>query len=259
MAIEPMPGRGRIYSVFSTKGGCGRTTVATNLAFALHADGARRVCLLDLDLGFGDVATTLRLDTDNTLAGVLGLLEPHTAELRTPIRPGLDAVLAPVGPGDAERISTEQVAAVLDQLVDEYDAIVVDTPARFTGAVLAALDRSTQHILLTTPERPALLNLRRTLDAMDLLGYPKSARTVVFNRSDSRVGITVADVERMLRAAVSVHIPSSRDVPTSINHGVPLVAAATKHPVSLAVRQLAELSLRSPPRAGTPTDPIANA
>jgi pilus assembly protein CpaE len=258
MAIAPIPAHGRIYSVFSTKGGCGRTTVATNLAFALHADGARRVCLLDLDLGFGDVATALRLDPDHTLAGVLRMIEPHTAKLRTSIRPGLDAILAPVGPGDAERISAEQVTAVLDQLVDEYDAIVVDTPARFTGPVLAALDCSTQHILLTTPERPALLNLRRTLDSMDLLRYPLAARTIVFNRSDSRVGITVADVERILRATVAVHIPSSRDVPTSINHGVPLVAAAAKHPVSLAVRQLAELSLHSPPRAGAPTDPIAN-
>jgi pilus assembly protein CpaE len=251
MANEPMPVPGRVYSVFSTKGGCGKTTVATNLAYALHGSGARRVCLLDLDLGYGDVATTLQLATRRTLAEALA--EP-AAELSTTIQPGLDAILAPVEPGQAERISAELVATVLDRLVTEYDAVVVDTCARFTGPVLAALDRSDQHILLTTPERPALLNLRRTLDAMDMLRYPRTARTIVFNRSDSRVGITVADVERMLRAPVSVHIPSSRDVPTSINLGVPLVAAASEHPVSVAVSQLAELSLRSPPRADSTTD-----
>lgn len=245
------PARGRVYSVFSTKGGCGRTTVATNLAFALHDGGSRRVCLLDLDLGFGDVASTLQLPTRHTLAAALRT-GPRTAKLNTPIRPGLDAILAPVVPGDAERITAELVLMVLDRLVTEYDAVVVDLPARFTGPVLAALDRSDQHILITTPERPALLNLRRTLDAMDLLRYPMTCRTIVFNRSDSRVGITVADVERVLRASVSVHIPSSRDVPSSINRGVPLVAAAAEHPVSVAVRQLAELSLRSPPRTYTP-------
>lgn len=244
MAAEPVPGR--VYTVFSTKGGCGRTTIATNLAFALHAEG-RRVCLLDLDLGFGDVATTLQLPTGHTLAAALAPADPATVRLSTPILPGLDAILAPVVPGHSERISAELVGMVLNRLVAEYDAIVVDTPARFTGPVLAALDRSDRHILLTTPERPALLNLRRTLDAMDLLRYPMIRRTIVFNRSDSRVGITVADVERMLRAGVTVHVPSSRDVPTSINRGVPLVLAAAEHPVSVAVRGLAELSLRSPP------------
>lgn len=255
MHIEPTPARGRVYSVFSTKGGCGRTTIATNLAFALHNGGARRVCLLDLDLGFGDIATTLQLPTKHTLAAALAPADPRTVRLRTEIRPGLDAILAPVVPGDAERIRAELVGAVLDRLVTEYDAVVVDTPARFTGAVLAALDRSDQHILLATPERPALLNLRRTLDAMDLLRYPMACRTIVFNRSDSRVGITVADVERMLRATVAVHVPSSRDVPASINRGVPLVVSAADHPVSISVRVLAELSLRSPPQPVVVTTP----
>lgn len=245
MAIAPACGQ--VYSIFSTKGGCGRTTIATNLAFALHAEGIRRVCLLDLDLGFGDVATTLQLATRHTLAAALAPADPRTVRLSTEILPGLDAILAPVVPGHAERISAELVGIVLNRLVTEYDAIVVDTPARFTGPVLAALDHSHQHILLTTPERPALLNLRRTLDAMDLLRYPIARRTIVFNRSDSQVGITVADVERILRAGVAVHVPSSRDVPSSINRGVPLVAAAAEHPVSVAVRGLAELSLRSPP------------
>ena len=256
MAFEPTTTPGRVYSVFSTKGGCGRTTIATNLAFALHAVG-KRVCLLDLDLGFGDVATTLRLSGGQTIAAALAPADPRAVPLSTPVLPGLDAILAPTVPGEAERVNGELVEAVLNRLAAEYDAIVIDTPARFTGPVLAALDRSDQHILITTPERPALLNLRRTLDAMDLLRYPMDCRTIVFNRSDSRVGITVADVERMLRASVSVHIPSSRDVPTSINRGVPLVAAAAEHPVSVAVRKLAEQSLRAPPRprAGSLADP----
>jgi pilus assembly protein CpaE len=256
MATEPV--RGRVYSVFSTKGGCGRTTIATNLAFALHAEGTRRVCLLDLDLDFGDVATTLQLPTKHTLAAALAPADPNIVRLSTEIEPGLDAILAPVVPGEAGRISAELVGTVLNRLVTEYDAIVVDTPARFTGPVLAALDRSDLHVLLTTPERPALLNLRRTLDAMDLLRYPMASRTVVFNRSDSQVGITVADVERMLRASVSVHVPSSRDVPASINRGVPLVAAAAEHPVSIAVRSLAEMSLRSPPNLHHPADTLAD-
>ena len=45
----------KVISVFSPKGGVGKTTVAVNLALALTDRGARRVCLVDLDLAFGDV------------------------------------------------------------------------------------------------------------------------------------------------------------------------------------------------------------
>jgi len=255
MSSNDKPERGRLVSVFSTKGGCGKTTIATNLACALHAAGAGRVCLLDLDLASGDVATTLLLPAGRSLAAVLGRPQAAIADLVTRIRPGLDAILAPTGPGDAERLPIEVVADVLDRVAEEYDVVVVDTGTAFTAPVLAALDRSDKQVLITTPERPALLNLRRTLDALDLLGYARYRREIVFNRSDSQVGITLADVERVVRAPVSVHVPSSRDVPSSINRGVPLVDAAADHPVSLAIHRLVELTLRSPP--GLFTGPAA--
>jgi len=232
-----------LVSVFSTKGGCGRTTVATNLAYALHAAEAGRVCLVDLDLGFGDVATTLQLPVSRTLSGVLADPAAPLAELVTPIRPGLDALLAPSVPGETPRISADLVGGLLDRLVASYQAVVVDTGAGFTGPVLAALDRSDKLVLLTTPERPALLNLRLTLDAMDLLGYPRSAREIVVNRSDSDVGITPAEVARVVRTPIAVHLPSSRDVPISINRGRPLVDAAPEHPVSQAIARLARIAL----------------
>jgi pilus assembly protein CpaE len=162
------------------------------------------------------------------------------ASLLTSWRPGLDCVLAPVVPGDAEKVPPAVVSELLAVLRGMFDYVVVDTPAQFSEHVLAALDASHQHILLTTPDVPALKNLRLTLDMLDLLSYDRGGRAIILNRADSRVGLTLADVERVVKSAVSERVPSSRAVPASTNRGVPIAADQPKHPVSVALRRFAE-------------------
>jgi pilus assembly protein CpaE len=235
---------GRIVTVFSTKGGCGKTTVATNLAVVLHAGGERRVCLVDLDLAFGDVAISLQLNPERTVVDAVAMGNhmdsTGVSSLLTTWRPGLDCVLAPVVPGDAEKVPPGVVTELLRVLREMFDYVVVDTPAQFSEHVLAALDASHQHILLTTPDVPALKNLRLTLDMLDLLSYDRGGRAVILNRADSRVGLTLADVERVVKSQVSERVPSSRDVPASTNRGVPITAVQPNHPVSAALRRFAE-------------------
>ena len=177
------------------------------------------------------------------------------AAFTTPFMPGLDCILAPVGPGQAERVPAELVGKLLALLPRVYDFVVVDTPAQFSDHVLAALDNSDHHVLLTTPEVPTLKSMRITLDTLDLLAYRRKSRSIVFNRCDSRVGLTADDVEKTLKSPIACRVPSSWDVPASINKGVPLIAAQPKHPVSLAVRRFAENRLAlSQPLARRRTD-----
>jgi pilus assembly protein CpaE len=249
---------GQIVTVFSTKGGCGKTTIATNLAVVLHAAGRRRVCLVDLDLAFGDIAISLRLEPVRTVVDAVAMGEhmdvTGVASLVTTWRPGLDCVLAPVVPGDAEKVPPAVVAELLLVLQGMYDFIVVDTPAQFSEHVLAALDASHRHVLLTTPDVPALKNLRLTLDMLDLLSYERANRGVVLNRADSRVGLTTADVERVGKSQLAARVPSSRDVPASTNRGEPIAAATPNHPVSSAIRRFAEQFVLP---AATPAQPPA--
>lgn len=236
---------GQILTVFAAKAGYGKTTLATNLALALRAGGARRVCLLDLDLECGDIASVLDLSTTRTLAqligpGTIGELLASGELVTTSERTGLDCILAPVAPGDAERIRPARIGQLLRALASRYDAVVVDLPARFSPVVLTALDSAHHHILVATPERPALKNLRSTLDILDLLGYSRSARSVLFNRSDLAATITAAEVAAVVRGPIAAHVPSSREVPASINQGMPLMAAQPGHPVSVAIQHFAE-------------------
>jgi MinD-like ATPase involved in chromosome partitioning or flagellar assembly len=128
-----------------------------------------------------------------------------------------------------------------------FDLVVVDTPAQFSEHVLTAMDVSDHHVLLTTPDTPALKNMRITLDMLDLLSYSRDIRSVVLNRSDSKVGLTSDDVERVVRSPISAQVPSSRAVPISINKGTPIVIATPTHPVSQAITRFAQERLLSQP------------
>jgi pilus assembly protein CpaE len=233
----------RVVTVFSAKGGCGKSTLATNLAVSLAEGGSRRVCIIDLDLAFGDVGIMLQLAPERGIGDVVNSREridsTFVRALLTPYSPGVEVLLAPVGPTEAERIGRDQVAQVLAAIRTMVDYVVVDTPAHFSEAVLAALDVTDVTVLVATPDIPALKNLRIAMDMLELLGLRKEDRVVVLNRSDARVGLTGADVDRVLQTPTSAHIPSSRDVPVSINRGVPIVLDKPSHAVSKAIRELA--------------------
>lgn len=248
---------GRVVTVFAAKGGCGKTTVAINLAVALARFFGKKVCVVDLDLAFGDVAISVQLDPLKTVVDALpmaGHLDTTgAASLLTKYRPGLFMLLAPVTPGDAERVPPPLIGELLSVLSGMFDFVIVDTPAQFSEHVLIAMDASAHHVLLTTPDVSALKNLRLTLDMLELLSYSRSIRSVVLNRSDSKVGLSLDDIERAIRSHVVAQVPSHRAVPVSLNKGVPITISASRHPVSQAIIRFAEEYLLPAPAAQAAT------
>ncbi|HVF03619.1 MAG TPA: AAA family ATPase [Frankiaceae bacterium] len=238
------PPKATLVTVFSAKGGAGKTTLSTNLAAALADGGRREVCLVDLDLAFGDVAIALQLFPAHTLSDAVPMMdsldEAAVSALLTPHSPGLTTLVAPVEPGAAESIPAPLVGRVLRVLKQMFEYVVVDTPPAFTDHVLAAFDESDYVALLATLDIPALKNLKLTLETLDLLNYPRERWRVVLNRADSKVGLALSEVEKTLRVPIAAQIPSSRSVPASINRGVPIVLDEPNHPVSIAIRAFGE-------------------
>jgi pilus assembly protein CpaE len=245
MSVRPP---GRVATVLAAKGGCGRTTLATNLAAVLGESGTRSVCLVDLDLTFGDVAGMLSVQPRRTLvdavelAGRLNQKNVHKA--LTTSAPVLDCVLAPTAPG--AHVPVALVGELLTTLAWLYDHVVVDTPATLTAHTLAALDASHQHIVVATPDRPALAGLRRTLDVLDMLPYDHVPRHIVLNRCDERVGLGEAEIDGAVKHPVAARLPSCVDVPAAVNLGVPLAMSRPEHPYSDAVRRLASEHVAAP-------------
>jgi pilus assembly protein CpaE len=236
-----------VVTVFSAKGGCGKTTVSTNTAAELASAGAK-VLLVDLDLAFGDVAISLGLMPERTIADLVAMGGHLDADgLATAITAhdsGLDVLCAPSHPGDADRIPASFVAEVLRVAKRTYDVVVIDTPPAFTEHVLTSFDACDVSILLATLDIPAVKNLRLALDTLDLLGHPKDNRLLVLNRADAKVGLSVDDVTTALHHELAQEIPDNRAVTAATNRGVPVVLHEPKNPVSLAIKTLVRESLR---------------
>ena len=256
--------RGRIILVFSTKGGCGKTAVATNLAAAMALEGnGSSVCLLDFDLETGDVAIALQLDPARTISDALGMQggidERAMSSLVVPYRAHMDCLLAPTRPADAEFVTAGLAGEIVQTAAQMYDYVIIDAPPAFTDVVLKCFDLADVYVLLTTLDMPALKNLKVTVDTLDNLGFPRSKWQVVLNRGGSRVGLTASDVERTIGVPISVEIPSSVEVPARLNEGVTVVEANPRHLVAKAFFELADklrksVSVtRTPAAAAAPT------
>jgi len=234
---------GKIVIVFNAKGGCGKTTVSTNLGAYVASTGAR-VLLVDLDLAFGDVAISLQLRPAASVSDLV-VMSGHIdaqglASVVTKHDSGLDTVCAPNQPREADGIPGATVGEMLRVARRTYDYVIVDTPPAFSEHVLVALDTCDLLVLIATLDIPSVKNLRLTLETLDQLGHPREGRIVMLNRSDSKVGLNTDDVVAAIKLPIAASIPSSAHVPASVNRGVPIVLDEPKHPVSLALRAFAD-------------------
>jgi len=242
---DPGEGRspGRVITVFSSKGGCGKTFLSTNLAVALSRSGAE-VALVDLDLHFGDVAIMLHLFPSHTIYDAAenpGLDALSLKSLLTRHDSGVWTLVAPTEPTIADTINPGTIGNILKLLRSAFDYVVIDTPPAFSEPVLAAFDESDWLVMLATLDVPSIKNLRLTLQTMELLHFPKGRIRVVVNRADSKVGLRLPDVEKLLSSPVDTTIPSSRSVPLSVNKGSPIMLEEPKGPVADSIRRVAAL------------------
>jgi pilus assembly protein CpaE len=240
---------GRLVTVFSAKGGCGKTTVSTNVAAVLAKQGAR-VLLVDLDLAFGDDAIALGLDPARTMVDLVPMAGHLDADglgsVVTRHSSGLDVLAAPKHPSDADAIKPVLVNEVLRVAKRLYDLVVVDTPPAFTEHVMGAFDTSDLSLVLATLDILAVKNLKLALETMDLIALPEDLRAVVLNRADTGNGLSAADVAATIGRDVDAQIPDSNAVSAAANRGVPIVLDSPKHPVSVALRTLATTRVLPP-------------
>jgi pilus assembly protein CpaE len=234
---------GKIVLIFSAKGGCGKTTLSVNLAQALAQDPFTNVCVVDFDLQFGDVAVALHIEPTKNISNILNSNHIDQLSLRSVLfnkEKNLDLLLAPNNPADVELINADLASAILNNLKQMYDYIVIDSPPAFTDVILKAFDLADTCVLLTTLDMPAIKNLRVSMQTLRSLGLPEELCNIVVNRSDSKAGLTVDDVEDAVGKKVLARIPTSIDVPATTNKGLTIVQKYPKHKVSKEIFRISE-------------------
>jgi pilus assembly protein CpaE len=235
---------GRLVTVFSPKGGTGKTVTATNLGTSLAKHWGKRTLLLDLDLQFGDAAIMLGIEPEKTIYDLVtapGELDSEKlAGYTTRHASGLDILPAPLRPEDAELVTEAKLARLLEVARESYDVIVVDTSPFFHGPMLATLDRTDELLLLCGLDVPTLKNVRLSLQTLELLSFPPNRIKLVLNRANSKVGMKPKEVEAALDREIAYEIPSDRSVPLAVNRGNPAVLSDSKADFSRAVRSMAK-------------------
>ena len=230
--------RGKVITVFSTKGGVGKSLVATNLGVALATSG-RSTCLVDLDVNSGDVAIMLQLTpqrTINDLVGFNGVIDPEgIPSILTHHSDNLSVVAAPVRLDSPDQASVDDIGKLLDALRQMVDFVVVDTSGVFDDNALCALDRSDLIVLVGTLDIPSLKALKLATSTLEMLNFPKATWKFVLNRADGKVGLAADDYEKTLDLKADCSLVSSREVLAAVNRGEALVSAYPAHPNSKAL------------------------
>lgn len=252
---------GEVVTVFSPKGGVGCTTIATNLAIALHTITGARVALVDFSLQFGDVTVLLNLHSSHGIHELMRNLDDLDANILDDVMvthsSGIKVLLPPPNLDLVDDVATDGMVAVLKALRKNFDYVVVDTWHSIEDATLAIMDLSSVLLLITTPEVPALRNTRRLLDLIrdrpDLRGKVQ----IVVNRYPSKSAVPMKEIEHSLGITPIGTIPSDGNlITTAVNEGVSFLSkpSAASNSLTQLANFLAQPRMAKEKRVTGPLD-----
>jgi pilus assembly protein CpaE len=239
--VEVPRKKGRMIAVFSSKGGCGTSFLATNLA----ACTANRSILVDLNLQAGDLPLFLGVEPKYSIADMVekrtrlddGLIN----SLVTPYSSHLSLLAAPKEADSADEIEPQHVFEVLQRLRESFDLVVLDPQHTFDSITLAALDQADEIVLVLTLDIPAIRSTQRALEIFDRLGYPRKKVRIVVNRFSKQIDLDLRQVEKFIGEPVVGFVPSDyQTAVNSINLGTPLVQSDATSKISMEIRRIAQ-------------------
>lgn len=242
--MEPVPGK--VITVFSTKGGIGKTTIATNLAVALARKTGQSVGIVDADLQFGDVALFLNLTPQATLFDLIQDIDQLDGQVLDSYLTAYDAQVkvlsAPLRPEQAETVTGSHLTSILKVMRSQFAYIIVDTAPSFNDTMLAVLDAADQVLMVSAMDLPTIKNVKLGLEIMESLHYGQDKIKSVLNRADSEGGMDVREVEESLHYPFTATLPSDgKTVTASVNRGVPFVVSNPEAPVAQSIFNLARI------------------
>jgi pilus assembly protein CpaE len=237
----------KVISVFSTKGGVGKTTIATNLAVAIAATTKKKVALLDFDLQFGDVAISLNLYVKNTITELIKDMSnvehenDMIEEYMLAHYSGVKVLAAPTKPENAEYVNAEHIKKIISIMKGRFEYIIIDTAQGFDDTVITALDESDTILYISTLDLPSIKNTKNGLEVMKTLNYSNEKVRVVVNKSNESFGIKHLDFKAALNVDLWAIIPDDlASVAISVNNGHPLVSHRKSSAVSKRIFKLAQ-------------------
>lgn len=242
-SLSLTPETTRTITIISPKGGVGKTSIATNMAIGLAEEHPMDVVLVDLDLQFGDLASTLDLTPANTMEDALSpLAASDNLVLKTmlTVHPAKFYVLCGAdSPAANDQVTGSQIVRLLEQLSMQFSYILVDTAGGLSEPTLAALEVTDDAVIVSTMDVACVRGVRKAVELLAELNLLPASRVLALNLADNQSGMKVKDVEAVVGLPVDVVIPRSSEVQLAANHGTPIMLRKKKGgPFVKAIRSL---------------------
>jgi len=251
----------RVAAVFSPKGGVGTTTIATNIAISLAARHPDRVVLIDLDLQFGQAATHLNLEPQQSIVDVVrDEAALHEAELLRTYSmrhdSGLHLLPSPPSPEQSELIEPSHINLLLETILESYDSVVIDAGSTLDERTMAVFEHADSVIIPVYPEIAALKAVHALLDYLAEAGSVGTKTTFVLNNAFAREILKLRDVESALGTKIGAELPYDPFLYLkAVNEGVPVVAGAPRSVVADRLNRLARLAFGTDGASAAATAP----
>ena len=234
--------------LFSTKGGVGKSLIATNLAVALGKEFGRKTLLLDLDLHVvGDIARMLDLKPQKTMVDLINLLKkPPSQGISLPDivsknhLTGIDFLPGVLLPQQTPNLATDMIPQAFGVLDKEYDFIIVDAGETFSDIFVMSLNQANLILMVVTPDIHSVYQNKWALDTLQFLQFPLSMVKIILNRADSASSISWQEISAAFPVDIICRVPSEgKPVLHSINRSIPLVIDNPRAKVAQAIRVFA--------------------
>jgi pilus assembly protein CpaE len=264
-AVAALPSGGKVFTVFSPKGGVGKSTVAVNLAVALAHQHAESVVLVDLSLTFGHDLLLLNLTATSSLASTtadalkkMGLAEGLAYYLTTHNPSSLRVLAGSTRPEEGEAVSGDAAKTAIEQLKKHFSYVVVDTSSAFTDPVLAALEMSDRVLMLCSPEIVVLRDIRECQRIFnDVVHLKRDKVLYLMNHIFPHKGLSREQFEDALQQPLYMEIPNGGEVPIKASlRGEALVETQSGSAIAKSIQKLAsQLVVETATRAGATAQP----
>ncbi len=218
--------RRRVVTVLSPKGGSGKTTLSVNVAVGMAQRAPNQVVLLDLDVQFGDCASALGVEPEYSLVQAINAATHDRSALKVFLSSHRSSLALLSPPDDfvaADDIDQDHMKQTLAAFIEEFPFVVIDTAGGIDRFALAAMEQSTDLLIVSTTDVPSVRAVQRQMSVLDEVGFLSQRRTFVLNRANAKVGLSVAEIEAAVGLQASFQIPSTRMIPVSTNEGVPVI------------------------------------
>ena len=181
--------KAQVITFFSPKGGAGKTSIATNVAYGMAKFLKKKVLLIDLDLQFGGIAFMLDLKPKKTIVDLTGSdalrnyddIKPCLSKHKS----GFDLLPAPLKPEQSENVDSTHLRKIVSFSKNQYDYILIDTHSLLQDISINALDISDIIMLVMNPDMGHIVAIHNCLNVMDSLKYPKEKIRLILNRFGS--------------------------------------------------------------------------